>query len=82
MYGIASGSKSSIVTQFGAIPIDYQKEDFVEVMRRAEPDGLDLIFDGIGGDYINRALSLLRRGGVLLEYGNTPELSRHAATTG
>jgi hypothetical protein len=30
MYGIASGSKSSILTQFGAIPIDYRKDDFVE----------------------------------------------------
>jgi NADPH:quinone reductase-like Zn-dependent oxidoreductase len=70
MYGIASGSKSSIVTQFGAIPIDYRKEDFEEVMRRAEPDGLDFIFDGMGGDYINKALPLLRRAGVLVEYGN------------
>jgi NADPH:quinone reductase-like Zn-dependent oxidoreductase len=70
MYGIASGSKSSVLTQFGAIPIDYRKDDFVEVMRRAEPDGLDFIFDGMGGDYINRALPLLRRGGVLVEYAN------------
>lgn len=70
MYGIASGSKSSVLTQFGAIPIDYRKDDFVEVMRRAEPEGLDFIFDGMGGDYINRALPLLRRGGVLVEYAN------------
>jgi len=70
MYGIASGSKSFILAQFGAISIDYQKDDFVEVMRRAEPDGLDFIFDGMGGDYINRALPLLRRGGVLVEYAN------------
>jgi NADPH:quinone reductase-like Zn-dependent oxidoreductase len=70
MYGIASGSKSSIVTEFGAIHIDYRKGDFVEVMRRAEPDGLDFIFDGMGGGYINRALPLLHRGGVLVEYGN------------
>lgn len=70
MYGIASGSKSSILTQFGAIPIDYRKEDFVEVMRRAQPEGLDFIFDGMGGDYINTAFPLLRRGGVLVEYAN------------
>lgn len=70
MYGIASGSKSSILTQFGAIPIDYRKDDFVEVMRRAEPDGLDFIFDGMGGGYINRALPLLRSRGVLVEFAN------------
>ena len=70
MYGFASASKSSILTQFGAIPIDYRNQDFVEVMRRAEPDGLDCIFDGMGGDYIQRAFPLLRRGGVLVESGN------------
>src|SRR5208283_3549679 len=70
MYGLASGSKSPILTQFGAIPIDYRREDFVEVMRRSEPEGLDFVFDGMGGDYTDRALPLLRRGGVLVAYGN------------
>jgi NADPH:quinone reductase-like Zn-dependent oxidoreductase len=70
MHGLASGSKSSIVTQFGALPIDYRREDFVEVMRQAEPQGLDYVFDGMGGDYIVRALPLLRRGGVLVAFGN------------
>lgn len=70
MYGIASDSKSSILTQFGAIPIDYRKQDFVTVICQTEPEGLDFIFDGMGGDYINRAFPLLRRGGVLVEYGN------------
>jgi NADPH:quinone reductase-like Zn-dependent oxidoreductase len=70
MFGLASGGKSSILTQFGAIPIDYRREDFVEVIRQGEPQGLDFVFDGIGGDYIDRALPLLRRGGVLVSYGN------------
>jgi NADPH:quinone reductase-like Zn-dependent oxidoreductase len=39
-------------------------------MRRAEPGGLDFVFDGMGGDYINRVLPLLRPGGVLVEYAN------------
>jgi NADPH:quinone reductase-like Zn-dependent oxidoreductase len=70
MYGLASRSKSSTLTQFGAIPIDYRTEDFVEVIRRAEPNGLNFIFDGMGGDYIRKAFPLLRRGGVLVEYAN------------
>ena len=70
MYGIASKSKHAILTEYGATPIDYRTEDFVEVIRRAEPDGLDVVFDGMGGDYIDRAFPLLRRGGVLVEYGN------------
>jgi NADPH:quinone reductase-like Zn-dependent oxidoreductase len=40
------------------------------VIRRAEPSGLDVVIDGVGGDYADRALPLLRRGGVLVEYGN------------
>ena len=42
----------------------------MEVIRRAEPDGLDFVFDGMGGDYLRRAFPLLRRGGVLVEYAN------------
>ncbi|MGA2570067.1 MAG: zinc-binding dehydrogenase [Terracidiphilus sp.] len=70
MYGLASGGKRPILAQFGAIPIDYRNEDFVDVIRRAEPDGLDCIIDGMGGDYISRAFPLLRRGGVFVEYSN------------
>ncbi len=70
MYGVASLSKHSILTAHGATPIDYRSQDFVEVIRRAEPGGLDAIFDGMGGDYIERAFPLLGRGGVLVEYGN------------
>jgi NADPH:quinone reductase-like Zn-dependent oxidoreductase len=70
MYGLASGSKSATLTQFGAIPIDYRNQDFVEEIRRVEPEGLDCICDGMGGEYIRRAFPLLRRGGVFVEYGN------------
>ncbi len=70
MYGIASKSKHPILTEYGATPIDYRTEDFVEVIHRAEPGGLDAVFDGIGSEYVERAFSLLRRGGVLVGYGN------------
>jgi len=70
MYGIASASKHSVLTEHGATPIDYHTQDFVEVIRRAEPGGLDAVFDGMGGDYLERGFSLLRRGGTLVEYGN------------
>ena len=70
MYGIASKSKHAILAAYGATPIDYRTQDFVEVIRRAEPGGLDAIFDGVGGDYVGRAFPLLRRSGVLVEYGN------------
>lgn len=76
MYGIASKNKHSILTEYGATPIDYRTEDFVEVIRKAEPHGLDAIFDGMGGDYFRRGYSLLRRGGTLVGYGNPGSVSR------
>jgi NADPH:quinone reductase-like Zn-dependent oxidoreductase len=70
MYGIASQSKHPILIEYGAVPIDYHSQDFVQVIRQAEPDGLDAVFDGMAGDYFKRGYSLLRRGGVLVGYGN------------
>jgi len=70
MYGIASGRKRHVLIEYGATPIDYQTQDFVEVIRQAEPGGLDAIFDGMGGDYLDRGFPLLRRGGTFVEYGN------------
>ncbi len=52
----------------GALPIDYHTQDLVDVIRQAEPDGLDLVFDGMGGEYADRSLAVLRPGGTLVEY--------------
>lgn len=76
MYAIASKNKHHVLTEYGATPIDYRTQDFVEVIRQAEPEGLDAVFDGIGGDYIKRGFSLLRRGGVFVGYANPFSLSR------
>jgi NADPH:quinone reductase-like Zn-dependent oxidoreductase len=76
MYGLASRRKHHVLADYGATPIDYRSEDFVDVIRRAEPGGLDAVFDGIGGDYIRRGFSLLRRGGTLVSYANPQSLAR------
>jgi NADPH:quinone reductase-like Zn-dependent oxidoreductase len=70
MYGIASASKHHILDEYGATPIDYHTQDFVEVIREAEPDGLDAVFDGMVWGYLDRGFSLLRRGGTWVQYGN------------
>ena len=69
MYGLASKSKHGILTQYGATPIDYRTQDFVEVLRQAEPDGIDYVFNGMAGEIFERGLAVLRRGGVLVHYG-------------
>lgn len=70
MYGIASRSKHHILTEYGATPIDYHTQDFVEVIRQAEPDGIDAVLDGtMRLDAIRGSLSILRRGGRLVSFG-------------
>jgi NADPH:quinone reductase-like Zn-dependent oxidoreductase len=76
MYAIASKSKHHILTRYRATPIDYRTEDFVEVIRNAEPGGLDAVFDGVGGEYIKRGFSLLRRGGTYVGYANPHSRTR------
>ena len=75
MYGLASPSKHHILKEYGAIPIDYHTEDYVEVIRQAEPEGLDAVFDGMGGEDFKRGFSLLRSGGTLVGYGNPLRVS-------
>lgn len=76
MYGIASRSKHGVLTDLGAIPIDYHTRDFVEVIRQAEPSGLDFVFNGMGEEYFEHGLAVLRRGGVLVHYGGPQSFSR------
>jgi NADPH:quinone reductase-like Zn-dependent oxidoreductase len=70
MYGLASPGKHGVLREYGAIPIDYHTQDFVDVIRQAEPEGLDAVFDGMVWGYVDRGFSLLRRGGIWVQYGN------------
>lgn len=70
MYGLASKSKHHILEEYGGIPIDYHTQDFVQLIHELEPDCLDAVFDGMAGDYFSRGLSVLRRGGTLVGFGN------------
>ena len=69
MYGTASKSKHELVKRLGATPIDYRDEDFVERIYSLTGDGVDAVFDPIGGDNLKRSFSMLRRGGKLVAYG-------------
>ena len=69
MYGTASGNKQDVLVEQGAIPIDYQSQNFVDVIRKSEPNGIDYVFDGVGGMNIQPGFQILRRGGQFVEYG-------------
>ncbi|MFT7176597.1 MAG: NADPH:quinone reductase-like Zn-dependent oxidoreductase [Halioglobus sp.] len=70
MYGTASKAKHAVVEQFGATPIDYHKEDFVEFINKAtDSDGVDMVFDTIGGAYWARSYQCVKKGGMLVGFG-------------
>jgi NADPH:quinone reductase-like Zn-dependent oxidoreductase len=70
MYGTASKYNHELVSTLGATPIDYRTEDFVERIRSLTGDGVDVVFDPVGGArHIWRSNRALRKGGRLVWFG-------------
>lgn len=69
MYGTCSGDGAAVVRELGGIPIDYKKADFVKEIHRLTGDGVDAVFDGLGGDNLWRSRDALREGGHVVTYG-------------
>lgn len=64
-WGAANGRHSALIRNLGATPIDYQREDFTQIV----PGGFDVVFDGIGEDGYRRSFASLKRGGILVAIG-------------
>ena len=81
MYGTCSSKGFDAVTDLGGIPIDYKEQDFVEEIARLTGDGVDTVFDPIGGDHLWRSRRVLRPGGKVIGYGNTTSLRGKGITS-
>ena len=68
-YGAASASKQHTVRSLGAMPIDYRAGSLDRLMSALEPNGVDYVFDAIGGANIGPCIGALRRGGTLVAFG-------------
>jgi len=82
MYGTCASHGASTVSSLGGIPIDYQHQDFVTEIRRFTNEGVDVVFDGIGGTHIWRSRKALRSGGTVVAYGITSSLHGGRLTSG
>jgi NADPH:quinone reductase-like Zn-dependent oxidoreductase len=74
MYGTCSERGAAAVTNLGCVPIDYKHQDFVKEIRRLTNEGVDVVFDGIGGGNLWRSREALRRGGTIVVYGFTAKV--------
>ncbi len=66
-YGFGSREKHAAIAAKGAIPLD--RTDPLEALRAHAPNGVDAVFDGVGGRNSKRAFSMLNEGGTLVLFG-------------
>ncbi|KAI3642040.1 hypothetical protein MP228_011595 [Amoeboaphelidium protococcarum] len=51
-------------------PINYKDQDFVEVIKETtDGKGVDVVFDSLGGSVYSRSMKLLKKGGIMVNYG-------------
>ncbi|PXX71385.1 NADPH:quinone reductase-like Zn-dependent oxidoreductase [Nocardia tenerifensis] len=67
--GTASPSHHETIRALGAIPVDYRDPDMYRRIREIAPDGVDAVFDHVGGAGLAQSWALVRKGGTLVSYG-------------
>jgi NADPH2:quinone reductase len=68
--GTASARHHDAVRELGAIPVDHRDPAVYAKIRELAPDGVDAVFDHVGGPAVRDSWRLLRRGGALVSYGS------------
>lgn len=82
MYGTCSSRGASAVANLGGTPIDYKNQDVLAETLRLTGDGVDAVFDPIGGSHIWQSRKALRPGGRVVAYGNTTSLRGQGFVSG
>ncbi|WP_067820255.1 medium chain dehydrogenase/reductase family protein [Nocardia inohanensis] len=67
--GTASARNAEAVAALGATPVDY-RGDVTAQVRALAPNGVDAVFDHVGGPGIVDSFRLLAPGGTLIAYGS------------
>jgi NADPH2:quinone reductase len=67
VYTTASAINHDYVKSLGAnTAIDYKKENFIQVVKTAEPSGVDVVFDTVGDRVQQQSFEVLKPGGRLV----------------
>lgn len=82
MYGTCSSNGMAVVSELGGVSIDYQHQDFVKEILRLTGDGVNAVFDGVGGTNIWRSRKALCPGGRVVAFGLTSSLTGGRLATG
>src|SRR5512141_2328429 len=82
MYGTCSSRGAPAVADLGGIPIDYQHQDFVKEIHRLTGEGVDVVFDPIGGAHLWNSRKALRPGGRVVGYGLITSLRGEGLASG
>jgi NADPH:quinone reductase-like Zn-dependent oxidoreductase len=70
VFGTAGPSKQEFLRSIGVdYPIDYTREDFVDVVRGTAPEGIEMVMDPIGGKSFTKSYRCLGPTGRLVIYG-------------
>lgn len=62
------------------IAINYREDDWYDQLVAAAPEGLNVIFDNVGGDLLDQSLKLIAMRGVVLLCGSTSQYTRDEMT--
>lgn len=49
--------------------IDYKKENVAEALHRLAPDGIDILYENVGGDIMDASLANMKQGGTVVVCG-------------
>jgi NADPH:quinone reductase-like Zn-dependent oxidoreductase len=66
-YGFGSRDKYPAIAGKGAIPLE--RGDPVKALRAVAPNGVDAVFDGVGGRNATKSFAMLGEGGTLVLFG-------------
>lgn len=68
---VGSQEKEEVVKELGAdLVINYRSEDFAKKVREFIPEGVDVVYDGVGKDTFLASLDCIKSLGMMVSFGN------------